>query len=217
MANQTDIMTRALYKLAQSSGIPTIADTSLAAQVMNKAWPDTLAFVQADAVWPFLLKSQALALSNDAPDPGWGFRYSRPNDCLTAWAVTDERGLRQYRNLWPWTDPSWRAGIFGSLYDWTEAYGTVETEIQTDIAQARLIYTVFSDEPGRFPIKFIEALSARLAYDCAGPIIGDLGLNNRAGLLQEYMFYKSDAAAHAYNQSRDTQEERTPALIARGG
>lgn len=216
MANQTEIISMALFKLAQSTGMPTVADTSANATIMKKLWEPCLHYVQADVPWPFLMREAALAVAVDAPPPGWAHRYSRPNDCLTAWAVTDEAGLRGYRTLTLWTDPTWRSGIFGRMYDWQEVAGGSETEIVTDVVQARLVYTVALDEPQRFPPHFVEALATYLAYYGAGPVIGDLGLQNRSGLLQEYSYFKGQAAAHAFNQARDTAEPLTGALLARG-
>ena len=48
-------------------------------------------------------------------------------------------------------------------------------------------------------------------------MIGDLGLSNRSELLQEYTFFKAQAAAHSFNQGRDTTEALTGALAARRG
>ena len=217
MANQNEIISMALFKLAQATGIPTVVDTSANATIMRKLWTPCLRFVQADAPWPFLMREEAIALSVDPPPPGWRFRYSRPNNCLTAWAVTDESGLRGFRSLVQWCDPAWRSGVFGSMYDWEQVCGALETEIVTDVAGAHLIYTMELDDPLRFPPHFIEALATYLAYYGAGPVIGDLGLSNRSDLLQEYTFFKAQAAAHSFNQGRDTTEALTGALAARRG
>ena len=103
------------------------------------------------------------------------------------------------------------------MYDWEQVCGALETEIVTDVAGAHLIYTMELDDPLRFPPHFGEALATYLAYYGAGPVIGDLGLSNRSDLLQEYTFFKAQAAAHSFNQGRDTTEALTGALAARRG
>ena len=215
MANQLDICNLALSKLGQSARIATLTEQSMPAYTLNALWPTTLAYVQTDAVWPWLLRTQALALSVDPAPPGWAYRYARPNDCATAWAVTDEAGLRSERRLTFWTDPAWRRGLFGALYDWEQVRGGAETEIVASVPNAWLVYTVLDDEPARFPPAFVEALASKLALDAAGPLIGQSGLNNRTAMLQEYEFYKNKAAVHDYNEADSYGEPVTPAMMAR--
>ena len=216
MSNQLDICNLALFKLGHSTRIATLAENSLEANTFNALWEQTLAFVQTDGIWPFLLRTEALAPSADDPPPGWRFRYSRPNTCLTAWALANEDSLRAFRLLQVWCQPEWRWATFGSLFDWQTVYGSSETEIVTDVEDAWLVYTSSEDNTSRFPPKFVEALACRLAFDAAGPIIGQMGLNNRGALLQEYQLARNDAATHDYNEAVDTGMADALAVQARG-
>lgn len=212
--SQTDIINLAIFKLAQDKTITSISDEAKAARVFNRLWQPTVDLVLSDGIWPWAMKSQALALSSNDDTQGWGYRYSRPNDCLTAWAVTDEsglRGLRVYGGL---------RGVGLSqaqslLVDFDQVHGDAETEILTDLQHARLVYTVRVTDTGRFPAHFVDALASRLAADGAGAIIGEVGLNAKPRLMQEYTLSRSLAAAHDYNESRNSIESDTPALLAR--
>lgn len=215
MANQLDICNMAMGRLGQSARIATLAEQSVAAFTFKAIWDQTLAFVQADAIWPWLLKAEALALSSTDPDPGWRFRYSRPNDCVTAYAITTEALLGEYPHLWGWCNVDWRFHLFGRLLDWRDAHGATETEILANVEEAWLVYAVSEPNPARFPAKFSEALAARLAVDAAGPIIGQAGMNNRGALLQEYEMAKNQAAVHDYNEGRDSGIYITPSILAR--
>lgn len=216
MANKIDICNMAMGRLGQSARIATLAEQSVAAYTFNAIWDQTLAFVQSDAIWPWLLRTEALALSSADPDPGWRFRYSRPNDCLTAYAISDRALLDQYPRLGFWCDDTWRHQLFGRVLDWRDAHGAAETEILANVEDAWLVYAVSEPNPARFPAKFCEALAARLAVDASGPIIGQAGMNNRGALLQEYDFAKNAAAVHDYNEGRESGGYETPSLAARG-
>jgi len=168
--------------------------------------------VLADAVWPWAMKAQAMAVSSNPELMGWGYRYSRPNDCITAWAVTDSSGLRSLR---VYGGLHAAAGALPFLMDFEQAYGDTETEILTDLRDAYLIYTVRVQDTGRFPPHFVDALASRLAADGAGAIIGDVGLNAKPRLMQEYTLALSKAAAHDYNEGRNSIEPDTPAVRAR--
>lgn len=217
MATQTDIINLALFKLAQDQTIPTIADQSKAARVFNRLWDPTVDLVLSDGMWPWAMKAQALALGVDPTEQGWLYRYSRPNDCLTAWAVTNVDGLRDARSYGglPCFTGQW-PGMFGPFKaDFDQCHGTTETEILTDLEDAYLVYTVRVTDPGRFPAHFVDALASRLAADGAGAMIGEVGLNAKPRLMQEYTLARSLAATHDYNEASNSREPATPMLMAR--
>ena len=216
MANQLDIVNMAMGRLGQSARIATLTEQSVAAFTFNAIWDQTLAFVQSDAVWPWLLRAEPLALSADPPDPGWRFRYSRPNNCLTAYSITTEALLGEHPHLGGWCDAEWRLRCFGRMLEWRDAHGATETEILANVEDAWLVYAVSEPNPVRFPAKFCEALAARLAVDASGPLIGQAGMNNRDSLLQEYELAKNSAAVHDYNEGRTADWYETPSLVARG-
>ncbi|HWU70751.1 MAG TPA: hypothetical protein VN017_05295 [Pseudoxanthomonas sp.] len=218
MATQTDIINLAIYKLAQSIAIPAITDESKAADIFNRLWEPMRDLVLAARVWPWALKAQALAVDTEPAQPGWRLRYSYPNDCITAKALTDANGLRAVRMLSNYCDDNYLRGVWGRLaFDWETSYGEQGTTINADQDGAYLVYVVRVEDTGRYPPNFVNALACRLAAEAAPPMIGEVGLNNKQSLLQEYNVALTDAGAHSYNEGSLVNDYVTPALASREG
>lgn len=185
MANQLDIFNLALFKLGQAVGtVPNINDESKAADVLKSLWEPMRDIVLSDRVWPWSLRLQALAVVDDEdPQPGWGYRYALPNDCLTAVALTDENGMRQIRSMSVFANAAMMRNYGRWLYDWELAYGLTGTVINTDTVNALLAYVVRVEDAGRYPAHFVNALALRLAAEAAPPLIGDVGLNAQPKLM----------------------------------
>lgn len=218
MATKIDIFNLALYKLAQSVAIPAVPDESAAADVMNRLWEPMRDLVLTERVWPWALRSQALAVVAEAAQPGWGYRYAYPNDCLTAYAVTDGNGLSVAGKLSRFADGSYVASVWGSgAFDWDTSYGASGTTINTSVEQAYLVYAARVEDTSRFPAQFVNALACRMAAEAGPPLIGDVGLTSKRDLLQEYNLALTNAGAHAMNEGRNEADYVTPMLAARGG
>lgn len=212
MTSQVAIINLALGKLAQDKGISALSDQSKEARVFGKLWEPIRDLVLSDRVWPWALKAQLLAVQAEDASPGWQYRYARPNDCITAVAITDESGLRSLRRLSSWCDPVLCRPF---RYEFEQAYGVDGTSLQTDLEQAWLVYTARVEDAGRYPPHFTEALACRLASEAAPQIIGDAGLSNQSQLLQKYEYALSNAGAHDRNESRDDGQWVPGALAAR--
>jgi hypothetical protein len=212
-----DIIQLAIYKLGENKGVPTVADQSLAAAVMNKVWEPTRELCLSHGNWPWATTAEKLPVDVDAPFIGWGYRYAEPNTCIRAVAVTDEAGLRGARGLRNFCDPAWRSGVGSQwCYDWDRSMGTQGTTIDTDLQGAYLIYVADVTDTNRYSPGFVEAFSALLAAQGGPPIIGPIGLQNKESLMREYRATLGEALANEYNQGRRA-DDITPALLARGG
>lgn len=217
MYSQTDIYTLVAYKVAQSIGVPSLTDKSKINDVLNRLWEPMRDLVLSARVWPWALRAKALAISTDTSMLGWRYRYAYPNDCLTAYALTDDRGLAQVGKLTRFADPQFVARIAGSsVYDWDTSYGDLETTIDTNISNAILVYLVRVEDTNRYPVHFVNALVCRLAAEAAPALIGEVGLNSKQALLNEYTWALGEAGAHAKNEAMTAEEYVTPALAARG-
>lgn len=218
MASKVDIINLALGKLAQDVGIAAVSDATKQARAFNRIWDPMRDLVLAERNWPWAVKSLALSLATEAPQPGWEYRYTYPNDCITAIAVTDEAGLRSARRLSRFCDEDYVRSMHASgAYDWETSYGTQDASINTDVEAAYLVYIVRVEDTGRYPAHFVDALAWRLAIEAAPQIIGEVGLNARDRMTQSYEDALSRAAAHAYNEGRSEQGYTTPAIAAREG
>jgi len=218
VATQTDCYNLALYKLAQSIGVPSVTDNSKAADVLNRLWEPVRDLVLTDRIWPWAMRSQALALDVESPQPGWGYRYAYPNDCLTAYAVTNSGGIAQAGRLSRFADGDYLASVWGSgAFDFDTSYGDQQTTINTNVREAYLVYGMRVTDVSRFPPQFVNALACRLAVEAAPPLIGEVGLNSQSSLMQAYNFALTNAGAHSLNESRNDQSYVTPSLAARDG
>ena len=216
MATQTDVFNLALYKLAHSIAIPAITDESKAADIMNRLWVPIRDLVLTERVWPWAIRSQALAVDVEGPQPGWSYRYAYPNDCLTAYAITDGRGIATAGKLSRFASGDYIASVWGSgAFDWDTSHGEQATTINTNVREAFLVYACRVEDTGRYPPQFVNALACRLAAEAAPPLIGEVGLNNKNQLLQEYALALTNAGAHAMNEARDDGDYVTPSLAAR--
>lgn len=218
MSTKTDIFNLALYKLAQSISIPSVNDESKAADVLNRLWEPMRDLVLTARVWPWAVRCKALAVVNEVPQSGWRYRYAYPNDCLTAYALTDARGVAAAGKLTRFASGDYVASVWGSgAYDWDTSYGEDATTINTSVQDAYLVYACQVEDPNRFPPQFVNALATRLAAEAAPPLIGEVGLNSKGNLLQEYNLALTEAGAHSMNEGRNDADYLTPALAARGG
>lgn len=216
VATQTDIFNLALYKLAQSIGIPSVTDESKAADVMNRLWEPMRDLVLTERVWPWAIRSVALAVDGEEPQPGWAYRYAYPNDCLTAFAVTNANGVASAGKLSRFANGDYISSVWGSgAFDWDTSYGEQATTINTNVRNALLVYACRVKDAGRYPPQFVNALACRIAAEAAPPLIGEVGLNNKTQLLQEYALALTTAGAHAMNESRTDGDYVTPMLAAR--
>lgn len=215
MASQTDILNLALYKLAQSQTIPSITDQTKAATIAVRVWQHALDLVLCDRPWGFATKYENAALESEAPSPGWGFRYSYPNDCLRLWKLVQRQDLLTNPSLSFWAGYEWPLSL-RLLYGWTTAWGTQGTCVDANLDEAVMIYVVRLTEADteRLPPMFVEALAAKLAQMMAAPLIGDVGLNASTTLEQGYQFALARASAMEGNQGLE-QDEQTPSMLAR--
>lgn len=219
MATKVDICNLALFKLAQSIVLPAMTDDSKAADVMNRLWEPMRDLVLSERVWPWAMKAQALALEAEPPLPGWGFRYSYPNDCLTAFALTDAQGLASRGKLIRFATGDCTVGAWGrgsGVFDWDTSSGDQGMSIMANAANAFLVYTAKVEDANRYPPQFVNALACRLAAEAAPPMIGEVGLQSKQSLLEEYALALTNAGAHAMNESRSDDDMQPAAITARG-
>lgn len=216
MASQIDIINLALNKLGQDVTIAALSDQAKAARVFGRLWEPMLDVVLADRNWGWATKSQAAALSVEGAQPGWQYRYSRPNDCITLVAVTDETGLRSARRASLFCDPEYVRRIWGcGAYDFEQSFGDTETTVNTDVEEAYFVYVTRVTDTGRFPPHFVDTLAWRLAAEGAVPMIGEVGMRMKREMLDGYRVALSDAGAQDRSQSLDQRIEMPAAVAAR--
>ncbi len=153
MASKTDICNLALANLGHATPVINIdpPDPSNEAKKCSIFYPIALAECLADHDWGFATRYSVLS-SVGNPDAGWSFRFGLPSDYVKAREVTEN----EFNTPQPYEITS------------SDADGTV---LQTHVETPLLKYTALVVVTGRFPPKFINALSWLLASYLAGPIL----------------------------------------------
>lgn len=212
-----DIANLALEKLGQTVTITALSENTKHAKAMNRAWDRVRQYVLTDHPWQFATVFWQAALLADPPLPGWQFRYGYPGDCLNLIAVTDAQGIRgNTRTITQEPGRTVRVAGGDGRRDFEVANSATQTSVCTDVDQAYFIYVADVADTGRWPAKFVEAFACRLAWDRAGAIAGEVGLQMRNSLMQDYLYAKIDAGAQDYNESRDMDVDFiTPSVMAR--
>jgi hypothetical protein len=216
-SSKVEIANAALGKLAQSTTISSFTEESKSARVIARSWDRVRDFVLADHPWQFAMRSAALAQLAEAPPPGWGYRYARPADALNVFAVTTEGGVRSVISAFSRADTAPVARAVDGRAEYEIAHGEQDTSIVTDLPQAWGVFTVSIEDPVRYPPLFVEALACRLAWEIAGQIAGEVGLQLRGALIGDYVVAKMSAGVTNLNESHDTSAEFfSPTRAARG-
>lgn len=212
MATDVDICNLALDELGQTTTIGSLAERTKLGTLCARHYPQMLDELLAAHPWPFARKAIALELTSDTPLPGWEFQYAYPTDCLRAWRVCDEDGLRQsWRELSTYADPlDYRIGLQAVPYEVVS--GTQRTCLVTDLEDAYLFYTARVAE-SRFPPLFTRAAVTALAARLAMPIT--VAPQLAQGARQEAQVAFLLAAAEGFNESVPDADPCTPSLGVR--
>ena len=214
MPSKIDIFNLALLKLAQDATIASFVERSKEARVAARLWEVTRDLVLADQHWPWAMRAMPLAVAAEPPQPGWRLRYSRPADCITVVAVTDEAGMRAGRRMARWCDDGFR---LRHAVQYESAFGDEGTSLLCDLDQAFVVYVARVEDTERYPPLFVDALACKLAEEAAPVVIGDRGFTSKPNLKQLYQMALSRAAAHDLNEGQHDDDGFMPAAQAARG
>lgn len=213
MATDTDICNLALDELGQTTTIGTVGEATKLGRLCGRHYAQVRDELLASHPWPFARTAVALELSSDTPLPGWEYQYAYPTNCLRAWRLSDEAGLRQnWAELRSFADPlDYRIGLPNVPFEVVN--GTTRSCIVTDLEDAYLFYTARVAE-ARFPPLFVRALATALAARLAMPVTVAPQLAQSARQEAQVAFLL--AAAEGFNESQPDPEQCTPSLSVRG-
>lgn len=144
-------------------GEPTIVsldEQSKAGRLCKTLYPIQRDVVLSDHDWNFATKIDALVVLSNETVPGWTYLYQMPSRCLCARRVfnteSDENNPDLFRVI---NSPS-----------------TSTKCIASSVVDAYAEFTVEVIDPTLFDIKFIDALSFKIAAALAQPLCGDAQL-----------------------------------------
>lgn len=178
MASKVEICNIALQRIGQRP-IQSVDENSNEAYTCRTFYDQARLSSLRSHPWNFALKSQLLALLEDAEDD-WTYAYQLPSDCLRAVKIVISAGL----------DPA--------------AFEVRGAMLLTDQEDAKLQYVYNLEDPSLFSPEFTEALTYRLASDIAVPITGRV--DYMQSMMQGFMTSAAKAGASDGNERRQKQE-----------
>lgn len=178
MASKVEICNIALHRIGQRP-IQSIDENSNEAYTCRTFYDLARTAALRVHPWNFALKSQLLALLEDAEDD-WTYAYQLPSDCLRAVKIVLAAG----------TDPA-AFEVRGQMF-------------LTDQENVKLQYVYNLEDPSLFSAEFVEALTYRMASDMAVPITGRA--DYMQSMMQGFMTSMAKAGASDGNERRQKQE-----------
>lgn len=199
MSAQLDIYNFALHHLAHGDEVKSLTERTKAAQACNRWYEQTRDEVLRDFNWAFAKRLGVLSQVAVAPNTEWGFSYRIPADCLRFRRVLSGARTDTLRTRIP------------SLLGGDDAGQLLFCDLDTVTAE----WTTRVTDPTRFPVDFVAALAAKLAFYIAPTVTaGDqFKLGARAGQL--YLVLLRTAQANAASEQKPDPPPDSPAIIAR--
>lgn len=148
-------------------------------------------FIQSNFPWPFLTKSELLALVEEDPTDEWNYSYRYPSDCLKV-----RRIFSPIRN-------DYRQSRVPYLM-YRDDTGKL---IYTDQEDARIEYSAELTEEEKWPADFILAFSAILAFYVAPRLTKGDPFKMRKDMLELYLSQLRSAEQRSLNEE---QAEEVP-------
>jgi hypothetical protein len=173
MASVVEICNLALSSIGKSVPISSLDEASEEARQCSVHYGQARDWLLQEYPYVFARKVQALAaLTNDWTER-WGYRYSKPNDCLKIIRLVPE--IDDPDNL-------------------DVPYGLRAQSIYADIDTATLEYTFRQEDPSKFPSQFVDALAWALAARLAFPLTRDRQLRADAAQMAQQMRLSAESS-----------------------
>lgn len=201
MASKTEICNLALTHIGVGKEISNLeTERSPEATACRRIYETCLRTTLRAAHWPFATKFADLALIEEDATTDFTYSYGYPSDC-----VDFRRIVSGVPNETAQDRVVYRI-----------AYGESAQIILTNQENAEGEYTVFVEDPARYPADFTMALSLLIAFYIAPKLTaGDpFKLGQRA--MQLYSFEISRAVSNAHNEEQSQQSPDAEVIRERG-
>ena len=189
----------ALNKIGHNSIITSLSETGTAATQCNLVYDRDRVSLLESHDWGFARKDATLVQAGTAP-VYWDYSYQYPGDALKVIKIYDTLWTRQSdtRRL------DYEIGI-------VSISGADTNVLWTDLKDARITYTVDSDNPQAWPQYFVDALYLRIAASICLPLTGDQSLTREMENLA--VLSLDNAKRQSNEQSADSTDWYTAASI----
>lgn len=196
MANKIEICNAALSQLGADSNITSLdpPDGSQYSEQCAAYYPMALKYLLEQFNWSFAQTRYAPPkyVELDRAVFPWRYGYSLPNDCLRVVGVYARGGE-------PWQ----------STLPYELAYRSEEDTVQvlSNVKNAVIVYTMYTDNPQRFPMYFTQALVMQIASYLAGALV-------KTQHADKYLKYAADALSNAKTLDAKKSAHRHPRYLA---
>jgi hypothetical protein len=162
--------------------------------------------------WNFVTKKEELTVVNEDPDdtddPAWLYRYVIPDGMSRAISVLQDDVGDDYVVAGVVSPQNFHIKL--SVED-------EEQRIYTNVEDAWLRFTVYTQDPNQFSVLFNTALTWLLASKLAGAIVGgDQGFAQSQRCLQQFSIYLAEARTKDSRERKVTPESVPAWMKARG-
>ena len=196
MANEIEICNIALSRVGANK-IQALTEATREARACNThyeiARDDTLSEID----WGFARQQKVLAELSETRD-GWDYVYAYPAGCLVAREIYNSAKVNDEDKI---------------KFDVGLSSDGNQKVVLTDEEDAQLIYTAQVTNASVFPIKFVNALSWRLAAELAVPLRGVTSIFN--GFYQMFLASIGKAAQVSANEHHKVPSESSSFTNAR--
>lgn len=193
MAMSETLICNIALGLIGEPNISSLDEQTKAGRLCSSLYPVQRDIVLADHDWNFATKISTLVALSSETIPGWTYLYQMPSRCLCVRrvfnSVSDENNPDAYRVV---NSPS-----------------TGAKSIASNLESAYAEFTVQVIDPTVFDIKFIDALTYKLAACLAMPLCADTQL---AGQMAQFYTYALDRAK-LRNKWEGTEAAQQPSPI----
>lgn len=187
MASATEICNLALSHLGVAKEIANLeTERSPEAAACRRFYDLAIKAIFRDFPWPFATQIQALALVETSPNSEWGYSYRMPSDCASF-----RRILSGQRVDTPETRVPYRV-----IQD---SAGQLILSDQPNVVGE---YTIFIDDPARFPSDFVLAAALRLAALIAPRVTAGDQFKLGQQAFQAYLYFMSVAKTSALHEEQ---------------
>lgn len=168
MANAIEICNLALLRLGHAREISSFDEGSAESDFCKAFYDHSRKTTLRAGLWNFAIKTVALALLTDSSDE-FDYVYQLPVDCLRAVEIVNIASSDKI------------------------SFQVRGRKLYTDQADAVLKYVRDEDDPNKFDVEFIDALSYLIGAELAGPLRQELSAHDY--MMKLYRLRAAEAAA----------------------
>lgn len=204
MLSTTEIANVALSHLGIGKEIDDVTERSQEAAAFRRYFKLALSTVLRDFAWPFATKYVALGLVTEfvATDKSeYRFAYRKPADALTIRKIGS--GIRR--------------DTADTMVPFTESFDNDGVLILTDLREARVEYTAYTEATSIYPDDFTMALTYKLASLIAPRLSAGDPFKRGDACQGQYFFELSKARANALNEMQVGENLESEFIRAREG